>query len=271
MASKASNLALRLLSAAIISPPLLWVLFRGPRWGWLIIVAVVATLASRELYRMVIPNALSWRLAGNGLTLAWIAALIFAPSIPTLISAQVIITTVIMVLTVFRPVPVESAHIRVGWLLAGPLYIGGGMAAAALLQVLDHGPSWLLLSMMLAWFSDTGAYFVGKRFGKRPLLPSVSPSKTIEGSLGGLGGSVLGAYVAAFTYLPVLPLDRALLLGLVVGAIGQCGDLFESLIKRATGVKDSGSVLPGHGGMLDRIDAFLFTTIATWLYVVWLH
>ncbi len=271
MVSKASNLALRLLSAAVISPPLLWVLFRGPRWGWLIIVAVVAALASRELYRMVVPASLFWRLTGNGLTLAWLAALIFAPSGSTLVCVQVVITTLIMVLSVLRPVPVMDAHIRVGWLFAGPLYIGGGMAAAALLQTLDQGPSWLLLSMMLAWFSDTGAYFVGKRFGKRPLLPSVSPSKTIEGSIGGLGGSVLGAYVAALTYLPGLPLDRALILGLVIGAIGQCGDLFESLIKRSTGVKDSGSVLPGHGGMLDRIDAFLFTTIATWLYVLWLH
>jgi len=97
----------------------------------------------------------------------------------------------------------------------------------------------------------------------------VSPKKTIEGSIGGLAGSVVGAVVASYWYLPELPIEHAVPLALVAGALGQAGDLCESLIKRSCGVKDSGSIVPGHGGILDRIDALMFTAAAAWVYAVW--
>lgn len=270
MAAK-SNLALRLISAGIISPPLLWVLFRGPRWGFLSIILAAAVLSSTELFRMVAPESRTIRVAGTAGTLGWLLALTFAGTVAQLFALQLGILISLMLVCMLRPTPVETAGQRIGWLVGAPFYIGAGLAALARLQVLDYGPSWILLAMMLAWFGDTGAYFVGRFFGKHRLLPSVSPSKTVEGSLGGLAFSVLGAFVAATTYLPVLPYGHALALGIVGGAVGQCGDLFESLIKRATGVKDSGTLLPGHGGMLDRIDAFLFTCAVTWLYATLLH
>jgi phosphatidate cytidylyltransferase len=99
----------------------------------------------------------------------------------------------------------------------------------------------------------------------------VSPKKTVEGAIGGLGGSILGALCAHFWYLPSIPLVHAVALAIVAGALGQAGDLSESLIKRSTGVKDSGQIVPGHGGILDRVDALLVTSAVVFLYTLWLR
>jgi phosphatidate cytidylyltransferase len=113
--------------------------------------------------------------------------------------------------------------------------------------------------MTVAWLGDTGAYFAGHRYGKRKLLPTVSPAKTVEGAIGGLVGSMIGAGAFALlllqpTGIPLAPLP-AMILGGLIGAGAQLGDLAESLLKREAGVKDSGTVFPGHGGVLDRFDA----------------
>jgi phosphatidate cytidylyltransferase len=120
---------------------------------------------------------------------------------------------------------------------------------------------------MCGFFSDTGGYFVGRRFGRRQLAPIVSPKKTVEGAIAGLAGGLLGGLLAHFWYLRELALPNAIGLSLAATAIGQAGDLCESLIKRSMGVKDSGTVLPGHGGIMDRSDAMLFSAATIWAYV----
>ena len=157
------------------------------------------------------------------------------------------------------------------WLLAGPLYVGGLLATLALLHRHSHGGEWVLLALLLAWLGDTGAYFAGRALGRRSLFKTVSPTKTVEGGLGGIAGSLVGALTAHFLFLPELGLVQAFGLSLVGGSLGQIGDLCESLIKRSAGVKDSGRILPGHGGFLDRIDALLFTSAATWIYLTLFH
>jgi phosphatidate cytidylyltransferase len=122
--------------------------------------------------------------------------------------------------------------------------------------------------MMLAWFGDTGGYFGGRFFGRRKLSARISPNKTVEGLVGSVIASLCGGLAAHAWYLPELPLAHAVVLGVAVGALGQAGDLFESLIKRSVGAKDSGWIVPGHGGLLDRIDGLLFTSAGTWLYTV---
>jgi phosphatidate cytidylyltransferase len=129
------------------------------------------------------------------------------------------------------------------------------------------GPGFVVLALMLSWLSDTGAYFAGRFLGKRKLYEAVSPKKTVEGAVGGLAGSVGGALLGAFGYLTSLPASHAVVLGLVGGALGQAGDLGESLLKRSVGVKDSGGIVPGHGGILDRVDALLVTGTLCYLYV----
>jgi len=141
----------------------------------------------------------------------------------------------------------------------GVLYIGLLMVAVVLLAVMPRwGGSGLIILFAVVWLGDSAAYFGGKFLGRHKLHPRVSPKKTVEGSLFGLAGSVGGAFlIHAVCSTPLLPWQLALL-GLVGGTAEQVGDLCESILKRSTGIKDSGTLLPGHGGMLDRIDGLLF-------------
>lgn len=151
-----------------------------------------------------------------------------------------------------------------GWLesVADTLALGSEPAA--------YGLGLFLLALLITWLSDTAAYLVGRQFGQRPLLPSVSPKKTVEGALGGLAAAGLTALLCTIAFsLPLHPLV-AFLIGVVLGAIGIIGDLCESLLKRRAGVKDSGTLIPGHGGVLDRIDALIFVTVATWILLPFL-
>jgi phosphatidate cytidylyltransferase len=127
------------------------------------------------------------------------------------------------------------------------------------------------MALVTAWLGDTGAYFAGKYLGKAKLYPAVSPKKTVEGAIGGLAASVVfGGVLARQWYLPEIPAWDAILVAAVGGILGQGGDLAESLIKRSTGVKDSGGVVPGHGGILDRVDALILTSTVVYLYTLWL-
>jgi phosphatidate cytidylyltransferase len=154
----------------------------------------------------------------------------------------------------------------------GPLFVGLPLTTLALLrrdQGDGAGPGFVVMAIMFAWFGDTGGYFAGRFLGKHKLYEAVSPKKTVEGAIGGLAGSILGAVLAHFWFLPSLPLEHGVPLAIVAGALGQAGDLGESVLKRSTGVKDSGAIVPGHGGILDRVDALLVTSTVTYLYTLW--
>jgi len=145
--------------------------------------------------------------------------------------------------------------------LLGVVYLGalgGSIAALRLLPPVEEGAWRLLLLLVTVMASDTLAFFVGHVLGRHPLAPKVSPAKSVEGALGGLVGGVLGALAVRHLGLPELPLGHTVALGAAVAALGIVGDLEESLFKRWAGVKDSGTLLPGHGGMLDRLDGLLF-------------
>jgi phosphatidate cytidylyltransferase len=153
----------------------------------------------------------------------------------------------------------------------GPLFVGVPITLLGVRRrdLGDAGPGYVVVTFMFAWFSDTGGYFAGRFLGKRKLYEAVSPKKTVEGAIGGLAGSVFGALLAHFWFLPSLSLAAGIPLALVAGALGQAGDLGESLLKRSFGVKDSGAIVPGHGGVLDRIDALMLTSAVTFLYTLW--
>lgn len=131
----------------------------------------------------------------------------------------------------------------------------------------DLGGMFVILAFALAWGTDTGAYFVGNAFGKRKLLPRVSPEKTLEGALGGVGVCLIAAFVAKSTFAPFLRAHDALLLGIVSPAMATLGDLVESLMKRDVKIKDTSRALPGHGGMLDRFDSVLFVAPLVYYYL----
>jgi phosphatidate cytidylyltransferase len=158
--------------------------------------------------------------------------------------------------------------------LLGAVYLGalgGTMAALTTLEPRALGVRRVFLLFAIIMAADASAYFVGRALGRRRLAPSISPSKTVEGALGGLGGGVLGALAVRHFGLPGLPLLHAVGLGVFVAAMGIVGDLVESLLKRWAGVKDSGRLFPGHGGMLDRIDSLLFGAPALYYYFVYIR
>lgn len=137
------------------------------------------------------------------------------------------------------------------------LYVGIMLGHLSLLREVRHGAWWVFVALVITWAYDTGAYFAGSRMGKRPFMHHVSPNKTVEGVAGGLVLAALAGLLAVPTV--GIAVWQAPLLGLALGIAAQAGDLLESMIKRQTGVKDSGTLIPGHGGLLDRIDSLLVT------------
>jgi phosphatidate cytidylyltransferase len=144
-----------------------------------------------------------------------------------------------------------------------------GLAALSALRVLSTGLAWVYCVLIVTWANDTCAYFAGRFLGKHKLYPAVSPNKTWEGFAGGMVGSVAGMFIARATFFPDLSPADCLLVGFIGGVFGPLGDFCESMIKRAYGVKDSGNVIPGHGGLLDRVDALLFNAPLIYAYVAY--
>jgi len=265
-----SNLTLRLLTAAVTVPLILYSLFLPPRWLFPGMVITVCALGAYELFAMALPQhavARAWGIASS-LLVCLVAGGILGPGWigPTF----VLVICGGLLVTLIRVEPMAGAAARAAWSIAGPAYIGGLFGVITLLFRQRHGGEWCVLAMLYAFWSDTAGYFVGRSFGKHKLYVAVSPNKTIEGSIGGILGALLGSMIAHFWFLPSLGFVAAVLLAIVAAIAGQLGDLCESLIKRSTGVKDSGTLLPGHGGILDRVDALLFTNAAVYLYVTWL-
>ncbi len=262
-----SNLTLRLLTAAVTAPLIVYLLFAGPHWGFPALTALVCALGAQELFAMVAPQhrlVRAWGILATGGIFALVAG---ALDPAWLLASQLLLVCGAMLVSLPRVEPMEQAALRMGWAIAGPLYLGGLFGLIARVFTVPHGGQWALLSMLFAFWSDTGGYFAGRAFGKHKLYEAVSPKKTVEGSVGGVLGALLGGLIAHFWFLPSLPLLHAIVLSIVGALAGQLGDLCESLIKRSTGVKDSGTILPGHGGILDRVDALLFSTAVVWAYV----
>jgi phosphatidate cytidylyltransferase len=142
--------------------------------------------------------------------------------------------------------------------LFGMVYVTWNLGHLSLIRQLDNGVGAVFLLLFAIWAGDSVAYYVGKRLGRHHIFPAVSPKKTWEGSAAGLLASVGVAMLAAATFYPQVAATRAAGMGLAIGIAGQVGDFFESMLKRSAGIKDSSSLLPGHGGLLDRLDSLTF-------------
>lgn len=246
----------RTITALILAPVVLGAILLGP-WAVLTVVLIVVGLSARELAQAlnplpfpaalgagVIPVLLSIPygqggiLAGAVLSLPW--ALFWLTGRPEARTLRALLALLLMA-----------------------LWVGAPMAHLGLISELPNGLFLILVAVAGPWISDSGAYFAGRFFGHHPLFPSLSPKKTIEGAIGGLLVTVL-VVGWGMSYFLEFGLVKAALVGAAISIFAQSGDLFESILKRILDLKDLGDSLPGHGGMLDRIDSLLFTAPAVY-------
>lgn len=262
------SLTERVVSAAILVPVVVGLTWAGG-WSFAGLVAVGAAVAAGELILMfaslgvaellgvavagAIP--LAARTAQGGLLPGW-APLALAGA-----------AMAVMAAFLFRRKELEYVPRAAGVVALSWLWVGLLAATVVALRGLDGGRAgfgWVLLAFAVTWGNDTFAYFAGLAFGKHRLYERISPKKSWEGAFGGVAGALVGAFLVRATVLPELGPGTALAAALGGSVVGPLGDLSESMAKRAAGVKDSGRIIPGHGGVLDRIDALLF--VAPWVY-----
>lgn len=229
--------------------------------------ALFAAIGIAEFYRMALPDRrVELRLAAPAG-----AALVFIPlagSDKLALAAVGLLFLGFSLLFLFRIRTIDTAAREVAFALLAFLYIPFLLMHLVLLRQTPFGVQWLFVIMLIVMTNDSAAYYSGSAFGKRRLYPLVSPKKSIEGAAGGLIGSLGGTLLAKFTFFPQLTFIDAAATAIVIGMVGQAGDLFESLLKRSFGVKDSGALIPGHGGILDRLDSILFAAPVTYYYVL---
>lgn len=252
-----SNLVSRVATAAVGIPLVLAVNYLG---GWVLalLVAAASLVGSFELRQMLRHGGRRPLLPVAALGSAVLATAPLFNHRPEAIWVGVIVAIMCLAGAYYLLPPVFATGFP-NWMatVSIPLYIGLLLGLLHLLRYARHGAWWIVLVLVMTWAYDTGAYFAGRKFGHTPFMQHVSSKKTREGVLGGLLLSTLAGLLGVWR-IGLAPW-QALLLGLLTGAVAQTGDLVESMMKRSSGVKDSGSIIPGHGGLLDRIDSLLFT------------
>jgi phosphatidate cytidylyltransferase len=258
-------------TAAVALPLLILLLFKAPPMATVALVAVACAIGLWELFALLAAGGLApFRVAGPAC-----AALLFlsiAEPAVAVVPALPAITVAIASAALYRAKEMSSSVPAAAATLFAAAYVaalGGTIAALRVLEPASDGAWRVALLLAIVMTSDTFAYFAGSAFGRHKLAPLVSPGKTVEGLAGGLVGGVVAALLVRQFGLPQIPLYAAIALGIVVSAFGVTGDLVESLLKRWSGVKDSGRLFPGHGGMLDRLDSLLFGAPVLYYYFLY--
>jgi phosphatidate cytidylyltransferase len=263
------NLLVRIVTAVVLLPGVLLLLFWGG-WAAGALVAVAAGACAYEYVQLT---------SGGRLGPSQVASILGAASLPLLATASPVgfaspafwvVAVVFYVAWIDHLVrgPMAQAPNLSAQAVTGCLYGGLGLATVAALRAGPDGLAWVIAALVITWANDTCAYFAGRALGRHKLYPAVSPNKTWEGFAGGFVGSIGGLFIARLVFPVLRPLD-CVALGVAGGVFGPLGDLCESMLKRAYGAKDSGVLIPGHGGILDRVDALLFNAPVVYLYLTW--
>ena len=242
--------------------------FDRPISWFTVLVGVWGVLAIIEFYRI---TGVYKSVLLTGIGAIWALLLIIQPhwnqssAIPMLLASAVVISLVLRV---------TASKVRFSlrdwvWSITGIVYVGLLLSFLVSLRI-DGGREWLYLAVFGTFGSDTCAYFVGRAVGRHKMAPRISPGKTWEGAVGGLLGAMVISILFTFSSPVQLPIvyGEAILLGIIISVAGQAGDLVESWLKRRMGVKESGTMLPGHGGLLDRMDSLVFAGLAVYLYYI---
>jgi phosphatidate cytidylyltransferase len=249
----------RVLTALALIPIVVWVVIFADPWIFLAVLATVACLCYREYdaiaeaFGFERPGLIGYAL-GLCLLVWW--------DVPWLL---IVGASMVALMLVMRSADLTTSLPRAALLLMGVVYVFGCWKCAR--PIREMNPHWLMYGLALNWIGDTGAYFIGRPFGKHKMAPRVSPKKSWEGAVASVAFSVAFGVVYLMRFIPEVPLPVAVGLTAVANIAGQLGDLAESAMKRGANLKDSGVILPGHGGFLDRVDSTLFAlpVIYGWL------
>lgn len=260
----------RLLTAAVAVPLLLLIILRGPAWLFFALAVVFALAGYWELSKMLKSSDKTLLPTGYLGTALLVASFYFA-RLPFL-HASLLAILLIGVSTVMNRRPERDNLVAVIATVFATFYVGALLGTLVGLRMVEPDPDgrrWLVFLMTVVFVGDAGAYYVGKSIGKHPLAPKLSPKKTLEG----LGGDITFAAATALAlnalWFPHLPMTTAAGLGVLLSLFGVVGDLFESFLKRAAAVKDTSQLIPGHGGVLDRVDSVLFAAPVLILAIWW--
>jgi len=264
----------KIAAALILLPIFIWLIGWGPSWLILgIVLVLVVGMGGAEYCNIILgkgsffETALLWLFSG---IVCILTATLFDPVVVMVaLSGSLILICIAIML---KEKDLSKVGIKSGAIFFGVVLIGYFSGMIVALKGLEDGGAFgsmklLMLLFGIVWINDAGAYFAGTSLGKHKLSPNLSPNKTIEGSVGGFVATILFAVVFALIY-DSFPMKDALILGVVCGVAGPLGDLFESAIKRGADVKDSGNFMPGHGGVLDRVDSVLFCVPVIYFYVL---
>lgn len=247
------------ISTALVALPLLVlvIIYSSPDF-FNLIVTIVSALALHEFFKMCLPTERFFER-----NLATVAGALFTGFLcwQPFESALLIVTGLFMLFAMvylFRFRDLSTVMAQLGITVIGFLYLPLMLSFLPKLRTLESGVEWVFLVLVLVMVGDSAAYFVGSSIGKTKLYPAISPNKSVEGAVGGLAGSLVAVSIYTLFFLPELGFFSVVLIVFLVGILSQIGDLFESMLKRSCNVKDSGQMIPGHGGLLDRLDSLLF-------------
>ena len=265
-----ANLKARLLTGFVGIPLLLFLIAWGDPWLFHGLCFLVTFGALHEYFSMAFPGCLGEQIIGIAFGLA-VSSIVFFPQLTPVELILAPLLVLMLSIYTFMDEQLEERLARLASALLGSLYLGYLLPHWSSLFRLPHGRAWVFFVLVVVMAGDTCAYFVGRRFGTKKLAPEISPGKTVEGAIGYVLGSILAGYLTGI-FLPLgLSWWGLALLSALLSILGQLGDLFESWIKRVFTVKDSGRLLPGHGGLLDRLDSLIFPVVLTTTYLKVFH
>ncbi|MBA3012548.1 MAG: phosphatidate cytidylyltransferase [Proteobacteria bacterium] len=265
----------RWLTAIILGPLVLWILIKGSTLLLAALVSTVAIFSIREYLRIICKQdgggaSPCLKLISYAVSMALImAAWMGSWQVLFLVLALNLLAMSVYVLARF---PLDTFVFDIiSKQVLGIVYIPVSLSLLVFLKEMESGTFWIIWLLIVIFANDTGAFYTGTFFGKHKLAPNISPNKTIEGSVGGILTSMVAGFVFSFAFFDNFTLAlHTLPCSFLMAVAGQIGDLFESAMKRASNIKDSGRILPGHGGMLDRIDGLLLAIPVLYVYLVFL-
>jgi phosphatidate cytidylyltransferase len=245
------------MTAIVAVPVLFWAIAFGGRSVFFVLIAVVALTGIYEYNRMAFGKASYVEKTATIAASLFLLFSAFLKNIEFIVAIAVFSVMAALILNLLRIKNHGYGSNSSSRVVLGIMYVPLLMSHFIFIRDLPSGALWVFYVLVVAFAGDIAAYYVGRTFGKKKFFAEVSPGKTTEGTLGLILGSILGSVVFVYFY-SLLPIHHAVLVGFLAGIIGQLGDLAESVMKREAGVKDSGAILPGHGGILDRLDCLMF-------------